>query len=148
MNGRVFFTNDEGETFVLRSGPEFELLHVNRLNEKVFATPALVGGCWYFRRRSICSPSETPGNDRTPKSSQPPTPMVVRRNGCSGLPRIEGSRWGTAHRDCRYWPRGWHSTRVVLSRQDISRYVDRTSAKVIHDRYHRSICADPFTFVS
>ena len=49
VNGRVFFTNDEGETFVLRSGPEFELLHVNRLNEKVLATPALVSGRWYFR---------------------------------------------------------------------------------------------------
>ena len=49
VNGRVFFTNDEGETFVLRSGPQFELLHVNRLNEKVLATPALVSGRWYFR---------------------------------------------------------------------------------------------------
>lgn len=48
-DGKVFFTNDEGETFVVRDGPEFELLHVNRLNATVLASPALVDGRWYFR---------------------------------------------------------------------------------------------------
>ncbi len=47
--GKVFFTNDEGETFVIRQGPEFEILHVNRLAERVIASPALAGGVWYFR---------------------------------------------------------------------------------------------------
>jgi outer membrane protein assembly factor BamB len=47
--GKVFFTNDQGETFVLRAGPEFDLLHVNRLGEPVLASPALVEGRWYFR---------------------------------------------------------------------------------------------------
>lgn len=48
-DGKVFFTNDEGETFVLRAGSTFELLHVNRLSARVLASPALVDGRWYFR---------------------------------------------------------------------------------------------------
>jgi outer membrane protein assembly factor BamB len=49
VDGKVFFTNDDGETFVLRAGPEFELLRVNRLNARVLASPALVDGRFYFR---------------------------------------------------------------------------------------------------
>ena len=49
VDGKVFFTNDDGETFVLRAGPTFSLLHVNALNERVLASPALVDGRWYFR---------------------------------------------------------------------------------------------------
>jgi outer membrane protein assembly factor BamB len=49
VDGKVFFTNDEGETFVLRAGPAFEVLRVNRLGERVLASPALVDGRWYVR---------------------------------------------------------------------------------------------------
>ena len=49
VDGKVFFTNDEGETFVLKAGPTFELLRTNRLGEAVLASPALVDGTWYFR---------------------------------------------------------------------------------------------------
>ncbi len=49
VDGKVFFTNDMGETFVLEAGPEFKLLHVNRLNARTLASPALVDGRWYFR---------------------------------------------------------------------------------------------------
>jgi outer membrane protein assembly factor BamB len=49
VDGKVFFTNDDGETFVLKAGPTFELLHVNSLDERVLASPALVDGRWYFR---------------------------------------------------------------------------------------------------
>jgi hypothetical protein len=45
----VFFTNDEGETFVLKAGPTFQLLHVNNIGESTLATPALVDGLWYIR---------------------------------------------------------------------------------------------------
>lgn len=56
VDGKVFFTNDEGETFVLEAGPEFELLHVNRLGARTLASPALVDGRWYFRTQNelIC----------------------------------------------------------------------------------------------
>ena len=49
VDGKIFFTNDEGDTFVLRAGPTFELMHVNKLGEGVLASPALVDGRWYFR---------------------------------------------------------------------------------------------------
>ena len=52
VDGKVFFTNDDGETFVLRAGPTFELLHVNRMDEPMLASPALVDGRWYFRTGS------------------------------------------------------------------------------------------------
>jgi outer membrane protein assembly factor BamB len=48
-NGKLFFTNDDGETFVLQAGREFKLLHVNQLGEQTLASPALVDGRWYFR---------------------------------------------------------------------------------------------------
>jgi outer membrane protein assembly factor BamB len=49
VDGKIFFTNDEGETFVLRAGAEFNVLHVNTLGEPTLASPALVDGRWYFR---------------------------------------------------------------------------------------------------
>jgi outer membrane protein assembly factor BamB len=49
VGGKVFFTNDDGDTFVLSPAPDFKLLHVNRLGEQTLASPALVDGKWYFR---------------------------------------------------------------------------------------------------
>jgi outer membrane protein assembly factor BamB len=52
VDGKVFITNDDGETFVLAAGREFKLLHVNQLGEPTYASPALVDGRWYFRTAS------------------------------------------------------------------------------------------------
>jgi outer membrane protein assembly factor BamB len=49
IDDKIFFTNDEGETFVLRGGIEFNLLHVNSIGERTLASPALVDGRWYIR---------------------------------------------------------------------------------------------------
>jgi outer membrane protein assembly factor BamB len=49
VDGKVFFTNDQGETFVLKAGPTFELLRTNRIGEATLASPALVDGRWYIR---------------------------------------------------------------------------------------------------
>ena len=49
VDGKVFFTNDDGETFVVKAGREFNLLHTNQLGEPTYASPALVDGRWYFR---------------------------------------------------------------------------------------------------
>jgi outer membrane protein assembly factor BamB len=49
VDGKVFFTNDDGDTFVLRAGPTFELLRTNRIGETTLASPALVDGRWYIR---------------------------------------------------------------------------------------------------
>lgn len=49
VGNALFFTNDDGETFVVEAGPVFKLLRVNRLNARVLASPALVDGIWYWR---------------------------------------------------------------------------------------------------
>jgi outer membrane protein assembly factor BamB len=52
VGNELFFTNDEGETFVVRAGREFALLHTNSLGERTLASPALVDGVWYWRTAS------------------------------------------------------------------------------------------------
>jgi len=56
VGGKVFFTNDEGDTFVLSPAPDFKLLHVNTMGERTLASPALVDGKWYIRTQDhlIC----------------------------------------------------------------------------------------------
>ena len=49
VDGKIFFTNDGGQTFVVRAGPEFELLHTNDIGAPTLASPALVDGRWYVR---------------------------------------------------------------------------------------------------
>ena len=49
VNNELFFTNDDGETFVVKAGREFNLLHTNSLGERTLASPALVDGTWYWR---------------------------------------------------------------------------------------------------
>ena len=49
VGDKIFFTNDQGQTFVLQAGREFKLLHVNELRAQVLASPALVDGTWYWR---------------------------------------------------------------------------------------------------
>ena len=49
VGDKLFFTNDNGETFVVQAGPVFKLLHVNRLNGRILASPALVDDVWYWR---------------------------------------------------------------------------------------------------
>src|SRR5205807_82878 len=47
--GRVYFTDDDGTTFVVRAAPEFELLAANKLGERCFASPALADGEVFLR---------------------------------------------------------------------------------------------------
>jgi outer membrane protein assembly factor BamB len=49
VDAKLFVTNDEGQTFVLKTGPDFELLHVNDIGTRTLASPALVDGIWYIR---------------------------------------------------------------------------------------------------
>jgi outer membrane protein assembly factor BamB len=49
VGDKIFFTNDEGQTFVVQAGHTFKLLHVNELHAPVLASPALVDGTWFWR---------------------------------------------------------------------------------------------------
>jgi outer membrane protein assembly factor BamB len=42
-NDKLFCLSEEGQTFVISTGEEFKLLHVNELDDMAQATPALVG---------------------------------------------------------------------------------------------------------
>jgi outer membrane protein assembly factor BamB len=49
VGNKLFFTNDEGQTFVVEAGATFKLLRMNELKARVLASPALVDGTWYWR---------------------------------------------------------------------------------------------------
>jgi len=51
-DGKLYFTSETGDVFVVGAGPEFELLAVNALDEVTLATPAMSGGVLFFRTRS------------------------------------------------------------------------------------------------
>jgi outer membrane protein assembly factor BamB len=48
---RIYFTSEDGEVYVLRAGPKFEVLAVNSIGEVTMATPAVSEGSLYFRTR-------------------------------------------------------------------------------------------------
>lgn len=50
-DGKVYFTSEEGDVYVVKAGPSFELLSSNALGEVAMATPAVSEGTLYFRTR-------------------------------------------------------------------------------------------------
>lgn len=50
--GRVYFTSEDGDVYVVKAGPAFELLATNTLGEVAMATPAISEGTIFFRTRS------------------------------------------------------------------------------------------------
>ncbi len=51
-NDRIFLLGEDGDTFVVRAGSEFELIRTNSLNEMALATPAVVRGSLILRTQS------------------------------------------------------------------------------------------------
>lgn len=51
-NGKVFALSEQGNTYVVKAGPEYELLHVNALDELCMAPPAIVGDRLLIRTAS------------------------------------------------------------------------------------------------
>jgi outer membrane protein assembly factor BamB len=47
--GRLFLCSEEGKVSVLKAGSDWDVIHVNDLDEGCFATPALSGGHIYLR---------------------------------------------------------------------------------------------------
>jgi outer membrane protein assembly factor BamB len=48
-DGRLYFTSEEGKTHVVKAGPKFEVLAVNRLGDACLATPAVSDGMMFLR---------------------------------------------------------------------------------------------------
>jgi outer membrane protein assembly factor BamB len=47
--GRLYFTADNGDTYVLKAGESFDLENVNPLGEEVYSSPAAAGGQLFIR---------------------------------------------------------------------------------------------------
>jgi outer membrane protein assembly factor BamB len=48
-DGKVYWTNEDGVTFVIKAGPAFAVLARNRLGEPCLASPAVSGGLLFLR---------------------------------------------------------------------------------------------------
>ena len=48
-NGKIFNISEDGDTYVVKAGPDFELLATNSLNEWTLATPAIANGSLIVR---------------------------------------------------------------------------------------------------
>jgi outer membrane protein assembly factor BamB len=49
FDGKILLTSEDGDTFVLKAGPTFEVLHTNSLAEPIFASPAISQGRIFIR---------------------------------------------------------------------------------------------------
>ena len=50
-DGKVYFSSEDGSVYVLKAGPELEVLSENPMGETLMATPALSEGVLYIRTR-------------------------------------------------------------------------------------------------
>ena len=50
--GRIYLASEDGEVFVVRAGPKFELLATNDMNEVCMATPAFAGDLMLIRTKT------------------------------------------------------------------------------------------------
>jgi len=65
-DGQLYFTSEEGDVYVIRAGPTFELLATNALGEVTMATPAISEGTLFFRTRSHLMAVGMSGRPATP----------------------------------------------------------------------------------
>ena len=50
-DGKIYFTSEDGDVYVLKAGAAYEVLAQNRMGEVCMATPAISEGRLYFRTR-------------------------------------------------------------------------------------------------
>lgn len=48
-NGMVYFSSERGDVFVVKAGPEFELISRNKMNDVLMASPAISDNVIFFR---------------------------------------------------------------------------------------------------
>ena len=91
-DGKLYFAGEDGDVYVIRAGPTFEILATNSMGEVCMATPAISDGMLIIRGKSHVYGIGEPGSGRA-------TPAVVWRvpSRKSGGGRFRG----------RSRPRGW-----------------------------------------
>ena len=70
-DGKVYFTSEEGDVYVVKAGGTFELLARSPLGEVTLATPAISEGALYFRTRGhvVAVGERPPQSSTSPRSS-------------------------------------------------------------------------------
>jgi len=48
-NGKLYYTTEQGDVFIVKAGPSYEVIAKNSLNDLCMATPAISGNMIYFR---------------------------------------------------------------------------------------------------
>jgi outer membrane protein assembly factor BamB len=48
-DGKIYLSSEDGDIFVVKAGPQFELLKKNEMSEPIMATPAISGGSLFVR---------------------------------------------------------------------------------------------------
>ena len=51
-NGKIFALSEQGDTYVIRAGREYEVIGINSLDEMAMASPAIVGDRLLIRTAS------------------------------------------------------------------------------------------------
>ena len=51
-DGKIYFSGEDGDIYVVKAGPAFEVLSRNAMGEVCMASPAISEGVIYFRTRS------------------------------------------------------------------------------------------------
>lgn len=49
VDGKILLTSEDGDTFVIKAGPQHEVLATNSIEEPVFASPAIANGMIFIR---------------------------------------------------------------------------------------------------
>ena len=50
--GKLYFTSENGDVFVIQAGPEYQLLSKNSMGDLCMATPAISDGILFFRTKN------------------------------------------------------------------------------------------------
>jgi outer membrane protein assembly factor BamB len=68
FDGKVLITSQDGDTYVLKAGPEHEILSTNSLSERVVASLAIAGDSIYIRsEKNLYRIRQGPGNIQSAK---------------------------------------------------------------------------------
>lgn len=65
-DGKLYFTSLDGDMYVVKAGPEYELMATNMIGEMCFSTPAISDGMLFVRTRNhlLCVKESGPGPKR------------------------------------------------------------------------------------
>jgi outer membrane protein assembly factor BamB len=49
IDGKLYCASEDGDVYVIKAGPEYELLAKNSIGESIMASPAVSGGKMFIR---------------------------------------------------------------------------------------------------